>query len=74
MTNKKQNQELKDKRFDEFVKELKDKIEDAQEDYGDLDWVSKEQAEKIIQTLSQKYKGSLRSPSFDKSNETGDKE
>ena len=32
----------------EFIENLKDEIEDAQEDYGNLDWISKEQALKII--------------------------
>lgn len=34
-----------------FVKELIKKIEDAQEDYANLDWVSKEQAIKIIKEI-----------------------
>ena len=31
-----------------LIKELKDKIDNAQEDCGNLDWISKEQALKII--------------------------
>ena len=34
-----------------FVKELIEKIEDAQEDYANLNWVNKEQAIKIIKEI-----------------------
>ena len=32
----------------EFINIVKDEIDDAQEDYGNLDWISKEQALNII--------------------------
>ncbi len=32
----------------EFIADISNDIEDAQEDYGNLDWISKEQALKII--------------------------
>lgn len=32
----------------EFIKELKEEIDNAQEDYGNLDWISKKQALDII--------------------------
>lgn len=34
---------------EELEKNLKDKIDEAQEDYANLDWVSKQQAIKIIE-------------------------
>ena len=33
------------------VQQLKDRIENAQEDCGNLDWVSKDQAEEIIDKI-----------------------
>ena len=36
------------KKVKEFIKSIEDDIEAAQEDYANLDWISKEQALKII--------------------------
>ena len=36
----------------EFIRKLKEKIENAQEDCGNLDWISKTQAVNIIKLLS----------------------
>ena len=36
------------KKVKEFIKSIEDDIEDAQEDYANLDWVSKKQTIKII--------------------------
>lgn len=38
-----------------FIRELKEKIEDAEENCGNLDWISKDQAIKIIDELKKKY-------------------
>jgi len=37
---------------EEFIKRLKEDIENAQEDYANLDWVSKGQIRKIIDKLT----------------------
>jgi len=36
----------------EFIKKLKEEIDNAQEDCGNLDWISKEQALNIINKLA----------------------
>lgn len=41
--------------FDEFINELKEKIEDAEENCGNLDWISKDQAIKIINETKLRY-------------------
>ena len=42
----------------ELIDELKNKIDDAQEDFGNLDWISKEQALEIIdKELKQRIEG-----------------
>lgn len=43
---------MNDETINKLLKEIINKIEDAQEDYANLDWISKEQAINIIKSLA----------------------
>ena len=45
------------KALNDFIEELKEEIENAQEDYGNLDWVYKENALEIIDKIKLKHFG-----------------